>query len=98
MTRLALLVAVVAAAACNKDDPPPSCAQVVDHMSQVTKIGLMNMHSGAQRNTRDLDIQFCEQKNFSRQARECLIAAKDIDGIAKCHALVPPPAAAGSGG
>ena len=96
MSRLALLVLL--AASCHKDDPGPPCDKVVDHMAEVTK-SMMTGHDQVEVKTRFLDIQFCEKKQFSKQLRECLFAAKDVAGIAACNKLLPaPPKGSGSGG
>ena len=82
MTRFLLLVLV----AC-RDDPGPPCDKVVDHMNEVMKQQMPAGHDGMQANSRKTDIQFCEDKKFSKQMRQCLLAAKDIAGIAECQKL-----------
>jgi hypothetical protein len=89
------LLAVALLVASCKDDPGPACDKVVDHMAEVTK-SMMTGHDQVQIKTRALDIQFCEHKQFSKAARECLVGAKDVAGIAACQKLLPP-APKGSG-
>ena len=70
-----------------KSDPGPPCDKVVDHMNEVMKQNMPSGHDGMQTNSRKTDIEFCEQKKFSKDMRECLLAAKDIQGIADCQKL-----------
>ena len=86
MWRISLLVLVVGC----KDDPGPPCDKVVDHMAEVMKQG-MTGHDELQVGNRKTGIAFCEQKKFSKEARQCLLAAKDVAGIAACQKLLPPP-------
>lgn len=89
-----LLIAALLVA-CHKDDPGPPCPQVVDHMAEVTKQGLTG-HSTVELANRNANIAYCEQK-FSKAARVCLAAAKDLAAMAGCRDVEPPPPAAGSG-
>lgn len=83
---LRMLVPLLVITAC-KDDPGPPCDQVVDHMHEVMKQGPTGHPDMAQQNSRKTDIEFCQTKKFSKQMRECLLAAKDIAGIADCQKL-----------
>jgi hypothetical protein len=92
MTRLLVLALLVVG--CKHDDPGPPCAQVVDHMLGIMKQGLTG-HDALQLGNRKTMIDHCERKNFSKEARLCLVGATDLAGIASCQKLVTP-AAAGS--
>ncbi len=95
MSRLLALGLLIAA--CHKDDPGPPCDKVMDHMAEITK-SVMTGHDAVQIKTRTMDIQFCEQKKFSKQLRECLFAAKDVSDVAHCNQQYPrtPPTGSGS--
>lgn len=88
----AVLIAVLLVA-CKKDDPGPSCQQVTDHMLEVMKQlpghEGVNMSPGADRNAM---IQQCTQRNYTKQERECLLNAKNLDGFAACRPPKVPPA------
>jgi hypothetical protein len=101
MTRL--VVALLLVAACKKDDPGPPCPQVQDHVLELMKQGLTG-HDAVQLGNRKQMIDLCEQRPFSKETRTCLLAAKDLDGLARCQqkparppAPPPPAGSAGSG-
>jgi hypothetical protein len=77
-------------AACKKDDPGPPCAQVVDHILDVSKQGLTG-HGTLELGNRKLMIEHCETRKLSADARRCIVAAKDLAGLAECNKLEPPP-------
>lgn len=93
----ALVVLLLCAACSKKDDPGPPCDRVVDHMLDVTKQTLL----GHESMTADLKRQMiaqCQQRNYSKDVRECLLAAKDPAELAACsrgnRPATPPPSPA----
>src|SRR5437763_1382258 len=90
-----VVVLVVVLFACSKkEEPGPPCDRVIDHMLDVTKQTLL----GHEAMTADLKRQMiaqCEQRNYSKQIRECLLAAKDSAELATCNRqnrpAMPPP-------
>jgi hypothetical protein len=90
LAAVAVLAALAALAAC-KDDPGPSCAQVTDHMLEVTKQMLAGHDGMGQLGDRKAMIAQCEQRNLTKQVRQCLMTAKDLDGFAACRKSAVPP-------
>ncbi len=103
----ALLIAVLLLACSKKDDLGPTCEQVVDHVQTVSKqvmVGHPGMDGADQRKAM---LDQCAQHNMSKELRECLVAAKDLDGLGACYkhapqpprprAPVPPPPASSAG-
>jgi hypothetical protein len=92
-----LLALVVFVVACHKDDPGPSCAQVVDHVLEVTKQVLPNHETVGMTGDRKASIGQCEARKLPAQARACLFAAKTLDGFGECYKAAgiggpkPPP-------
>ncbi|HEU0034489.1 MAG TPA: hypothetical protein VFQ53_27890 [Kofleriaceae bacterium] len=82
-----IVVAVALASACSKsEDPGPPCAQVVDHMLEVTQqtiVGHGDMGANGQRGAM---LAQCEQRKMPAATRRCLVAAKTLDQIASCRA------------
>lgn len=68
-----------------KVDEGPTCTQVTDHMLDVTKQQLVG-HGDMELGQRGAMIAQCEQRKMSGEQRRCLMAAKDIPGIAACRA------------
>ena len=83
--RLFLLLVLVA---CNKDNPGPSCTQVVDHVLEVTKQALPGHESLGALGDRKASIDQCEARKLPKQTRECLLAAKSLDGFGECYKAV----------
>jgi hypothetical protein len=82
-----IVAALLVVAACHKDPGPP-CPQVVDHMLDVMKTGLAG-HGSLQLGNRKLMIEHCEKAGFTAAARSCIVAAKDMNGLAQCKDLEP---------
>ncbi len=110
MTMRTLLLALLLVA-CKKDDPGPPCDKVVDHMLEVTKQVLSGHEGMMGLGDRKAMVQQCTQRNYTKQERQCLMQAKDLDGFADCRKTKvpaqlhpppappapPPPAGSGSG-
>ena len=94
--RLSVLVLLLATACQKKEDPGPPCDRVVDHMLELTKQVLVG-HESMTKSMRAQAIAQCEQRNMSKEMRECILAAKDTQGLSACrgaapvHAQPPPP-------
>jgi len=80
MILIALLIA-----ACQKDDPGPTCAQVVDHVLDVTKAVLPGHETVGMTSDRTASIQQCETRKLAKDVRKCLVAAKTLDGFGECY-------------
>jgi len=83
MHRLAIL-ALFAFAACSKNDPGPTCDQVVDHMLEITKQVMLG-HDSMDATIRKQALAQCQQRKLSKQARECIMAAKDSTSLVACY-------------
>jgi hypothetical protein len=70
------------------EDPGPSCAQVMDHILEVTKQQLVG-HGDMQLGQRDAMIKQCEERKMPVKTRTCLLAAKTLADIAECRAGKP---------
>jgi hypothetical protein len=83
-----LLALALVLVACNKDDPGPSCAQVVDHVLEVTKQALPGHETVGALGDRKSSIDQCEARKLPKQTRQCLLAAKTLDGFGECYKAV----------
>ena len=83
--RFLLLLALVA---CNKDNPGPSCVQVVDHVLDVTKQALPGHETAGALGDRKASIDQCEARKLPKETRQCLLAAKTLDGFGECYKAV----------
>jgi len=80
-----IMVAMLVAACGKAEDPGPTCAQVTDHMLEVTKQQLVG-HGDMVLGQRNAMIAQCESRTMPAQTRKCLVAAKTLDAIAACRA------------
>jgi len=78
----------LALVACNKDDPGPSCTQVVDHVLEVTKQVLPAHETVGALGDRKSSIDQCEARKLPKETRQCLVAAKTLDGFGECYKAV----------
>src|ERR1700689_166797 len=83
------LLFVILLGGCGKDDPGPPCPAVTDHLLDVTKQG-MTGHGNLEMGNRKVMIADCERRKLSKEARECIMAATDLAGLAGCSKLEPP--------
>jgi len=84
--RNVILAAALAAAGCsNKEAPGPSCAQVTDHLFEVTKKAYPG-HGDMAMGNRKVEIAQCEKRGIPAAERRCIMAAPDMAGVAKCRA------------
>jgi hypothetical protein len=91
------LVVLAVLAACSKPPAPgPSCAQITDHMLEITKQQLAG-HGDQQLGDRSVMIEQCEKRKLSREVRDCLMAAKTLAAIAACQPAKPAPRAPAPG-
>jgi hypothetical protein len=90
--RTFILAAVIAAAGCSTKDDGPTCAQVTDHLFEVTKIAYPG-HGDMAMGNRKSEIESCEKRKIPADVRRCIMAAPDMTGVAKCRAssATPPP-------
>jgi hypothetical protein len=89
--RYVILAAALAVAGCSskKEDPGPTCAQVTDHLFEVTKIAYPG-HGDMAMGDRKAEIAQCEKRAVSADERRCIMAAADMAGVAKCRAGAQP--------
>lgn len=85
-----LLVAVLFACS-KKEDPGPTCDQVVDHVLTVSKQLLVGHEGLGGATDRKAMLDQCAKRNMSKELRECLVAAKDLDGLGNCYKHAPQP-------
>jgi hypothetical protein len=72
-------------ASCQKrEDPGPPCDKVVDHLLEITKQALLG-HEAMTTDLRKQMVQQCVDRKYSKQVRECLLAAKDTAELATCN-------------
>jgi len=90
MVRYVLLAALLFACS-KKDDPGPTCDQVMDHVLTVSKQVLVGHEGMNGAGDRKAMIDQCIQRNMSRELRECLMAAKSLDGLGACYKRAPQP-------
>ena len=79
-------IALVFVLAACKSDPGPACDKIVDHMLELTKQQLTG-HDTVQVGDRKVMIAFCEKRQMTKPARQCLLDAKSLDDLAKCKQL-----------
>jgi hypothetical protein len=89
--RNVILAAALVLVGCsnNKDDPGPSCAQVTDHLFEVTKLAYPG-HGDMAMGNRKVEIAACEKRAIPAAERRCIMAAPDMAGVAKCRAGATP--------
>lgn len=90
---LLAIVLLTGLAACKKqeaakEDPGPPCDKVVDHMLVVMKQGLTG-HGDLEMANKQQMVDQCESRKLSAAERTCMLAAKDLAGLAACR---PRPA------
>ena len=83
MRALALALAVVACGGKSEPDAP-SCAQVMDHILEITKNQLVG-HGDEVKRERAAMVKQCEERNMAPALRTCLFQSKTLDDIAKCQ-------------
>ena len=89
MLRVVLAIAVLAVSGCAKSkkpaEPVPTCAQMTDHMLEITKQQLAG-HGDLNLDTqRQGMVDQCEKRNMPPEARKCLMAASTMEAIAACQ-------------
>ena len=82
---------VLALAACGGKSEPdaPSCAQVMDHVLEVTKNQLVG-HGDEVKTQRAAMVKQCEDRKLAPALRKCLYESKTLDDIAKCQGKGSP--------
>lgn len=87
---LAIAIATVSMiAACGsskKADEGPPCGQIVDHINEITKTipGHETVEDPRMGNDRKSMIGLCEKRHYSAEAKTCILATKDTEGLADC--------------
>lgn len=82
-----LVAMLVCLMGCNKQSAPekvPTCAELTTKISELTKIAYPG-HGEMEMGNSKRDIAICEEKNPSPKERKCIMAAKDVPGIAACR-------------
>lgn len=88
MRWLFLIVFLVSSGAgCSKqaEKKAPTCAEVTDHVLAIVQVAYPGHGDMGGRGNRDLEIQQCEARKVSAKERRCIVAAKDMAGIAACR-------------
>ncbi len=83
--RWLFLFVVVAGCSKQAEKKAPTCAEVTDHVLSVVQIAYPGHGDMGGRGNRDLEIQQCEARKVSAKERRCIVAAKDMAGIAACR-------------
>ena len=84
-----LIILLLAACKSNAADPGPSCDRIVDHMMEITKQQLAG-HDAFGGDMRKQAITSCEQRKLSKEARVCLLAAKNSEDATACYRGTQP--------
>lgn len=84
MTRFVLVTALLFACSKKKQDPGPSCEQVVDKMLLLTQQMIPGHDPGSLGDYKQM-VEQCKQRNMSAKVRSCIVAAKNLDDLSKCH-------------
>lgn len=92
--RWIVVVVVAALAACSRSAPEkvPTCAELTEHLFAVTKIAYPG-HGDMEMGNRNAEVAACEARKPSPGERRCMMAAKDLAGVAACR----KPSVQGSG-
>lgn len=89
---VASLIIGLAGAGCSKKQQAqgevPTCAQITEHVYKVTRIAFPG-HGDMEMGNRKSDIKECEARNVSATERRCIMAAKDMAGVAACRGNKP---------
>lgn len=99
---LGAALAALAALGCGRDQQPaekaPTCEELTDHVHEIARARYPG-HGAMVMGDRKADIARCEERNVSAKERRCIMAAKDMEGLAKCRRPAvkaqdeaPPPA------
>jgi hypothetical protein len=85
------LAIVFGLAACGGKSEPeaPSCAQVMDHILEITKNQLVG-HGDEVKTQRAAMVKQCEERKLAPALRKCLFESKTLDDIAKCQGKDSP--------
>lgn len=82
--RWLLLLGLVAG--CHRTaDQQPSCAELTEHLYEVTKIAYPGHGEAMEMGNRKADIAACEQRKPAADERRCIMAAKDLAQVATCR-------------
>ncbi len=87
--RIVLAALLVLSACSKKAADVPSCEKVVDNMLAVTKTAMPG-HGDMEMGNKKQMMAECEKRNLTDDQKRCLVAAKDLNGLAACS---PKPAA-----
>jgi hypothetical protein len=82
--RSSVLTLLLATACSKQEEPGPPCDRVVDHLLEVTKQSLLG-HESMATDLKKQMVQQCVDRNYSKQTRECLLAAKDVAALTACN-------------
>jgi hypothetical protein len=87
MARLAWIVScALVMVACG--DPGPPCADVTEHILQVT-LAVMPAHQGMTLGNKKQMNEHCE-KAMPAEERRCILKAKDLNDVSMCRPRVAP--------
>ncbi len=79
-------VVVLLLTACNKQaEKLPSCAEVTDHLLEVTRIAYPGHGDMGARGNRQAEIDACESRHLTAKERHCILAAKTTEAIELCR-------------
>jgi hypothetical protein len=87
--RAAVLVFLLACGGKSAENAGPTCAQVMDHILELTKNQLVG-HGDEVKSERAAMVKQCEDRNMPAEARKCLFEAKTLDDISKCRTASGP--------
>jgi len=81
--RWLLVFAIVAG--CSKPEKVPSCAEVTDHVLAIVQQAYPGHGDMGGMGNRTHEIEACEARKVPAAERRCILAAKDMNGIATCR-------------
>ena len=85
----ALVLAMLLACGGKAESDVPSCAQVMDHILEITRNQLVG-HGDEVKSQRAGMVKQCEDRNMAPEIRRCLFQSKTLDDIAKCQGKSAP--------
>jgi hypothetical protein len=80
---MATFVLSLSLVACSKPSGP-TCEQITDHLLEIMKAPGGHEGMGLGVGNRKQMIDSCEKRDPSKEARQCLMAAKDVTQMANC--------------
>jgi hypothetical protein len=79
------LVFVLVLAACGKNEKAPTCAEVTDHVLEITRIAYPGHGDMGASGNREAQVQQCEARKLPAAERRCMMSAKSMEDLGQCR-------------